>query len=209
MTAINPTKDLIVLVADKNMEATFRGLLTRNESLGIRNISFDIFVHPNKDPGCRKESDSFLLSFSQQYAYCIVAFDREGCGSDDNREVLERSVEDKLSKVGWESRSITIVFEPELEVWLWSRSPHIEEALGWINQNMHLRNWLIERGQITHEGEKPNRPKETMEMILQKVKKPRSSSIYLQLAQRVSLRGHQEPAFVKFKNTMQTWFRIE
>ena len=33
-------KDLIVLVADKNMEATFKGLLSRNNTLRIREITF-------------------------------------------------------------------------------------------------------------------------------------------------------------------------
>ena len=44
----------------------------------------------------------------------------------------------------------------------------------------------------------PPRPKEAMEAALRQVRKPRSSAIYLELAQRVSLRGHTEPAFQRF-----------
>ena len=46
--AINATaalKDLIVLVADKNMQATFEALLERDAALGIRRI-IDVVPHP-------------------------------------------------------------------------------------------------------------------------------------------------------------------
>ena len=46
-----PQKDLIILVADKNMEFAVRGILTRLEALGIRDITYDLYVHPERDPG--------------------------------------------------------------------------------------------------------------------------------------------------------------
>ena len=49
-------KDLIILVADKNMEHTIKGLLARPPALGIRPLSFDIRVHPERDAGCRGEA---------------------------------------------------------------------------------------------------------------------------------------------------------
>jgi hypothetical protein len=40
-------RDLIFLVADSNMEQTVRGLMSRPQSLGIREgIMFDIIRHP-------------------------------------------------------------------------------------------------------------------------------------------------------------------
>jgi hypothetical protein len=199
-------KDLIVLVADKNMEATFKGLLSRNCSLGIRQISFDVFVHPNKDPGCRGESDRFLQSLVNQYSFGLVVFDREGSGSNANRDELEIRGETKLSLVGWNNRSAVIVLDPELEIWLWNRSPHVEEALGWRGQNQSLRSWLISNGYLTEENSKPIRPKETLELVLRKVKKPRSSAIYMQIAKNASLEGHQEPAFIKLRSKLHNWF---
>lgn len=56
-------RDLVVLVADKNIEAVIVGLLGRPQSLGIRAISFDVFVHPRRDPGCLTGADDFLRSF--------------------------------------------------------------------------------------------------------------------------------------------------
>jgi hypothetical protein len=45
-------KDLVFLVADKNMEYTVRGLLSSPARLQIRAIKFDIRVHDKSDPGC-------------------------------------------------------------------------------------------------------------------------------------------------------------
>ena len=43
-------KDLVVLVADKDMEHALKGLLGRPRALGIREIEADIRVHPRHDP---------------------------------------------------------------------------------------------------------------------------------------------------------------
>jgi hypothetical protein len=199
-------KDLVVLVADKDMESAFRGILSRFASLDIRPISFDIFVHPQNDPACLKTADQYLSSFINQYRFALVAFDREGSGRSDDREILELEVEKRLASFGWQERSAVIVFEPELEVWVWSRSSHVDEILGWANQPTSLRAWLIEQNYLPEDQYKPQRPKEAMEAVLKKVKKPRSASIYLQLAQKVSLKSHTEPAFVKLHTTLQKWF---
>lgn len=55
-------KDLVVLVADKNTEYTLKGLFTRNQSIGIRDISqsTDVFVHFQRDPGCYNQGIDFL-----------------------------------------------------------------------------------------------------------------------------------------------------
>ena len=45
-------KDLVILAADKDMEHAPSGLLARPRALGIRPIAFDVFVHPEHDPGC-------------------------------------------------------------------------------------------------------------------------------------------------------------
>ena len=206
MNDANHMQDLIVLVADKTMEAVFQDLLSRFDSFGIEPISFKVVVHPQNDPACLKTADQFLRSFVNQYRFALVAFDREGCGRTDNREVLELEVETKLAQVGWDQRSAVIVFEPELEIWVWSRSPHVEEILGWRNQATPLRNWLIEQNHLAQDQHKPKHPKEAMESVLKKIKRPRSSSIYSELAKTVSLKNHTEPAFVKLQMTLQQWF---
>lgn len=207
MTQPIPIKDLIVLVADKNMEATFKSLLNRHQSLNVRPIAFDIFVHPYKDPGCRLEAAGFLRSFCNQYRHALVVFDREGSGSLESRETLEESVSARLTQNGWDDRAEVIVLDPELEVWVWNRSPHVERVLGWSESNVALRSWLVQNNYAQDENAKPARPKEAMEAALQIVKKPRSSSIYSQISETVSLQGHTEPAFLKLRTVLSAWFQ--
>jgi len=44
--------DLIALVADADMEAAVRALLSRPSALGIRSITFDVKRHIQRDAGC-------------------------------------------------------------------------------------------------------------------------------------------------------------
>jgi hypothetical protein len=126
-----PRKDLILLVADKNMEASLRGLLSRFQSLKCRPVSFDLFVHPERDPGCLLRGHDFLRPFASRYERALVLLDHAGCG----REVVETSVleselQARVGEAGWGGRAAAIVIAPELENWVWSDSPHIDQALG-------------------------------------------------------------------------------
>ena len=207
MTDDGAHKDLVVLVADKNMEHAVRGILDRSESLGTRPILADLFVHLHNDPGCLREGHEFLRLFINRYHYAIVMLDREGCGQKElSREELEQQIEGRLSQKGWSERAAAIVLDPELEIWVWSDSPKVDNALGWSGRTPDLRNWLREQELLEDNEQKPACPKEALERALRLVRKPSSSSIYMQLAKTVSLRRCNDLAFTKFKNTLKTWF---
>ncbi len=53
-------RDLIVLVADKNIEFTIKGLLSRPPALAIREITSYVVPHPERDPGCLLRAPEFL-----------------------------------------------------------------------------------------------------------------------------------------------------
>jgi len=210
MTPELPRKDLVLLLADRNMVSALQGLLERHESLAIRLVEAEFFVHPDRDPACLLRSHEFLRPFVKQYDHALVLFDREGCGKERlSREELERQVEGRLSASGWERRSAAVVLDPELEVWVWSDSPHVEDVLGWTGRIPGLRSWLDNQGLFELADAKPRRPKEAMQMALRASRKPRSSSLYFQLAKRVSLTGCIDPAFRKFRDTLQSWFPPE
>ncbi len=200
-------KDLVVLLADKNTEYAVRGVLDRPDALGIRPILADLFVHLHNDPGCLREGHEFLRSFTNQYRHAIVMLDREGCGRQEStRQELEEQIEERLSNNGWAGRAAAIVLDPELEIWVWSDSPEVDNALGWLGRTPDLRNWLREQELLGEDAQKPARPKEALEQALILVRKPRSSSIYMQLAKTVSLRRCDDPAFVKFRTILKNWF---
>ena len=65
-------KDLIVLVADKNMQYAVKGALERPESLGIRNITFEIITHTNRDPGVRKTGAELLRLQKKLFRHALM-----------------------------------------------------------------------------------------------------------------------------------------
>lgn len=201
-------KDLVVLVADKNLAETLKGILSRPHSLGLRAIEIDgPWVHPGRDPGCLREAHDLLRPFIHRYAHALVVFDREGCGQEHRTcTELESGLERRLSECGWEDRAAAIVIDPELEAWIWSDSPHVETVLGWTDPSQPLSGWLVVEG-FRQPGEaKPSRPKEAVEKALRLVRRPRSSALYSQLATRVSFEKCTDPAFSRLKKVLQAWF---
>src|SRR4029077_8753446 len=112
----------------------------------------------------------------------------------------------RLGEAGWGDRAAAIVISPELENWVWSDSPHIDRALGWGGSEVPLKDWLGERGSRNAEAIKPARPKEAVELALRIAYKPRSSSIYFELAQSVSTDRCTDPAFLKLRRCLREWF---
>jgi len=200
-------KALIVLTADDNAESALLGLFSRCEAMGISQVSPDIFVHPHRDPGCCLEAVDFLRNFAGSYEHALVMFDHQGCGRENQPpSALEQHLEQRLSRSGWEDRAEAIVIEPELDVWVWSDSPHVDAALGWRETQPKLRAWLQQAGYLRGGEAKPGRPKEALEKALRMARQPRSSMLYRRLAEKVSFRRCQDPAFVKLKNVLRRWF---
>jgi len=206
MSSSQADRDLVILVADNDAELAIRSMLSRHQALGTRPIKWDTYRHPERDPGCRLQGVEFLRTFTRTHAHAILLFDREGCGSTASREEIEGKLERALEKSGWGGRSAAVVLDPELEIWVWSRSPEVDVVLGWADREPKLWDWLGENGLRGQDEEKPRRPKEAMQGALREVRKPRSPSLYQQLAQRVSLTRCTDPAFKKLREVLQTWF---
>lgn len=200
--------DLIALVADSNMENTLRGLLSRHQALGIRPITYDIFRHDKRDPGCWTDAHNYLRPYTRQYRYAMVLFDHEGSGQESRRGVdLQEELESRLEANGWvEDRARVLVLEPELEIWVWSDSPQVDSCLGWQTHRPDLRAWLRQRKLLAPDTFKPANPKKALEAALREVKIPRSSAIYRQLAEQVSFRGCVDPCFNRFCTILTEWF---
>jgi hypothetical protein len=200
-------KDLLCLVADRNIEAALRGLFGRPQALGIRALDFDIRVHPRRDPGCFREAHEFLRPFRDEYAHALVVFDRawEGAAARD-AGVLEAEVRKQFDAQGWKDWADVVVVEPELDAWVWSDSPHVEECLGWSGRNPRLRDWLRQENLWTPQRPKPDDPKIAVERALYEVRIPRSSAIYGNLASRVSVERCTDASFARFRDVLRRWF---
>ncbi len=200
-------KELIILVADKNMEHALKGVLSRPEALRIRAINPDIRVHPRRDPGCEKDGVEFLRNFSKKYCYALLLFDHKGSGKEqDEPNNLEEDLFDRFKRSSWGGRAKAIVLSPELEAWVWSNSPHVDKVIGWKNRQLSLRDWLTKQGYLQPGEAKPNEPKKAFEAALRETKKQRSSSLYEEIAKKVSLDQCEDRAFQRFKDILYEWF---
>lgn len=207
MTGPSEHRDLLIVVADRNMEAAVAGILSRPQALRIRPISFDIRAHPHRDSGCCYEGLEFLSVFRDRYQRAVLVFDREGSGREAERpEDVERDLETQLAAAGWQDRAAVLVLDPELESWVWSDSPHVASELGWTAGMRDLRVWLEGHGFWRVAAAKPTRPKEAMEAVLRYNKKQRSSSVFRRLAEKVSFKRCTDRSFLKLTGCLQRWF---
>jgi hypothetical protein len=198
---------LIVVVPDSHADATLKSLLSQNIRLQIRPIEYQVQLFARRDPGCLRDSHEFLRPFIKQFDHAIVMFDREGSGQDDKtREELEAIVQGNLDRSGWHDRSSVIVFDPELEIWVWSDSPEVDAVLGWSGRSPALRDWMKQQNFLVQGEQKPMRPKEAMLAALKEVRRAPSASVFHDLARRVSLNRCIDPAFVKFRKVLSEWF---
>jgi hypothetical protein len=201
-------KDLVILTACKDAEHALRGLLSRPAALGIREVTVDYFVHPQKDPGCRCAPDQILASQCSRYHHALVVFDCDGSGEQDpaRAQALAEEVESRLATTGWEQRVRVVVIEPELEQWAWSDSPRVDEVLGWGGRSPTLRDWLRHQGYLHGSSTKAQPPKEAMAAALRHVRKPWSSRLFEELGRRVSVERCQEPSFTRLRAILADWF---
>jgi hypothetical protein len=203
-----PGRDLIVLAADKSMDYALRGIIRRHASLGMRPVDFQVVSYASGfDPGCYLRSHDFLRIFLPDYSHALVVFDHRGSGQESRAAgEVEREVEDRLRRSGWGDRAGVVVIVPELEVWVWGRSREVDHTLGWRGQAMGLREWLERQGLWPEGNIKPPEPEVAFEAVLRRLKRPRSASIYAQLAERVSLRRCQDRSFLRLVQILRSWF---
>ena len=210
MSGSRVSEDLIVLVADLDIEQAVRGLLSRPNRIRIRSLSFEVRRHPNRDAGCRTQAAAYLRPFSVRYRRALVVFDLHGSGSSASREDTQHGVEHQLRTNGWGERSKAIVIEPELEAWVWTRSPHVSRALGWESRFDQLREWLETQALWPPDSPKPPDPKRAMQRAMAQAglrkRVRRSAAKFHELGSRVDTERCRDPAFGEMRATLQTWF---
>jgi hypothetical protein len=199
--------DLMVLVADRDMRAAVEGLLGRTEALGIRRLRHRVESHPRHDAGTRLDAVAYLSPFRAIAGHALVLFDREGSGWEDRAaSEIESETETRLAEAGWAGRSAVIVLDPELEAWVWSDSPHVDDALGWKGRRPALREWLLQQVWLHPGASKPTRPKEAMDAALRRAGKVRSSSLFHAMASKVTVTRCTDRSFEKLRVTLRKWF---
>ena len=96
------------------------------------------------------------------------------------------------------------MIDPELEIWVWSTSPHVPSLFGTDWET--IKNLGYQTGHWQEGETKPSRPKELLVEVLRRTKTKYSAALYRQLAEKVSLRGGQDDSFRRFREILQGWF---
>ena len=201
--------DLVCLVADKSMEAAVSALLDR-PALGIRQITKEVLVHQERDPGCCYYPMKVLSAYrySAEHALIILDHDWDGVPRTSGEE-LESFIEDKLKREGMGGWAVPVVIEPELEAWVFSDSPHVDKVLGWTGRNPTLRKALEQQQLWRSQDLKPADPKAALEWALKTAtprRRPITSAYFRELARKVGTKHCQDRAFLRFKQLLQGWF---
>ncbi|MCS7069928.1 MAG: hypothetical protein NZM00_00365 [Anaerolinea sp.] len=203
--------DLIILAADGDIEITLRTLLEkRHAALGIRPLRFDkqqadCIRSPLHDAGVLTNGPQILRPYLKQAQHALVVLDRFGSGRElDPPDRIEHDIEDRLIQAGWKAEQVAaIVLDPELELWVWSGSPHVLDVLNIDEQQMMQ---VYDRFAPGPDG-KPSPPKEAMLYALRLGGRPHSARIFKELAERVSLKT-RERAFSRLRDRLQHWFPL-
>ena len=200
--------DLHVLVADLDQQQALQTLLEhRCPSLGIQRPRFEVSKHPQHDGGCFKSSPGLLQTLQSYAAHAIVVLDREGSGVDHEPPgAIEADLNGRLASSGWGDRARTIVLDPEIEIWVWASSPHVDEILGWAGRSPNLRDWLMSEGFLDTGQTKPVRPKEAFRAALRKSGIKPHAPIFGRLARAVGLEGCTDRSFLLLRDVLRQWF---
>jgi len=199
--------DLICLVADKNMEAVMEGLFARPQALNIHTIGYDVVVHPRRDPGCFHEAAEILKTYHSSHAHALALLDQAWQGAPASTGLeLEEMLRERFRRTGLYGWAEVVVIDPELEIWVFGDSPWVDRCLGWSGRNMPLRAWLRSEQLWPVAAQKPTVPKVAVERSLRELRRPRSSSIYRDLASNVSLDRCTDAAFLRLRALLQMWF---
>jgi len=201
-------KDLAILVADGDIRAAIEGLLARPSAIPIRPLTYDLIVHPQRDPGVRLRSRGLLAPFRTTHSYALVILDHEGCGAvSSTPDEVQVEIESGCA-VDWQNRVCAVAISPELESWVWSDSPQVDSALGWSGRQPDLRQWLTDSGFAATRNDKPARPKEAFHAAIRIVGQPRSSTVFKKLGESVGLNRCRDRAFARLRQSLQTWFPV-
>ncbi len=208
-------RECLFFVADKNMKYALQGFFGRDGfhySLGCAPFALDTnrdirVAAGQNDPGLYTRANLLIQPFRPDYRKVAIILDAKWDGSPGKAAIVEK-INDHIRSAGWEGKDgLAIVVEPEVDNWLWTDTPHTASILGWPNINK-LRQWLANEGDWPRDAPKPFRPKESAEKALRKTCIPRSSTIYRDIARRVSLKNCQDPSVHELVEALRRWFPL-
>lgn len=199
--------DLVVVVADGGIEQAMRGILSRPQSIGIRSLRGVEYPKVHRlDQGVFHQGHELAAAYRRTHEHALLMLDLAWNGRPTNDAAeMSRLVEARLQGV-WGDAGRCIVIDPELEVWVWSDSPHVADELGWGGEAGELRPWLENQGLWSPQAAKPSQPREAYLRAIREKQIGRSNATFRAIAERVSLRRCRDAAFLRLLEILRAWF---
>ena len=207
-------KDLLVFVADADIEAFMRAVLARPEALGIGTASFEIRRHQRHDSGMVSDGPELTRVGKGDFGKVLLILDHHGSGREHRQTAaqLAADIANRMDGVTWAGNHAVAVLEPELEQWVW----HCEAAMVThfkVSQDQ-LRAWIAafaHRAKQTAAAAKRQQPKELFEDIVKgQLKRTISPRDFEHIGRRASVPGLLAcPSFAVIAETLRAWFPPE
>lgn len=199
-------RDIFFLLADGGMAEVVKGFLGRepHRRLGCGQFGFDsdtdIRVAPTKDPGIYGTAHELLRPYQHSHQRAVVIVDADWTGSPGAAAIREH-ISERVA-VTWKEFAV-IVIEPELEAWIMSESPHL---VGILHCPKDYRQILQDAGFWQDNTAKPPQPKEALDHLRRKHRVRVFNADFGKLAQAMSVRQCQDPAFNQLRDHLRAWF---
>lgn len=220
MIVEEPPYDLIVLVADVEMEKLLRELIERGQTGRdcTRSFRWRSLRDPRRDTVWR-EPDRPLTTFLKMDCRFLIAWDHQGSGFETRpRETVEDLAVKRLNEVGVQpDRVLAVAFDPELEISFrtaWSKIKRVVSEQRGISAPDDVA-ILAEARRLAPRLPIPGDfdaalarfPKELFESLVRLVRLRRSPDLYTRIGRRVSLRAlKSEAALSRVATAISSWF---
>jgi hypothetical protein len=212
-------RDVVFLVADGEMRRTVEGFFENDaydKRLQCGRFDFvpklDLFYHPGKDAGVHADAHKFLSLYQRSHSNAVVMLDFAFNDNLTTKKVndLQEEIMQNLVGSGWAEECVHVmVINPELEVLMWQEDTQgIEAIIEYPRKTPSLRDWLKDRGLWDEGLPKPSDPKAAIDLIRKQSwgKKKTHSQIFKRVANGVSFKNCQDPAFTGLWAQLQSWY---
>ena len=215
-------RDCCFLVADQAMRTAFELILDRgdrSELLGTGGFEFDpapdvdlIQVAGYTDGGVHKHAARLLAPKLETHRHAVVCLDKKFPGAPAAGRI-RRDITGNLRTAGWDpSRFEVIVIQPELERWLWLDHPACERAFGYprADHGRSMRVMMREQGQWHEHDDKPHDCDAALVWAARwKQRKTAPATLFKAMLPTAPVQHCEDPAFVKLRDTLKSWFPSE
>jgi hypothetical protein len=199
-------RDIVFLVPDQGIKQVLKGFLSREPHLrlGCGEFSIDsdeeILVEPTRDPGVYGKAHELLKPYVDSHHRAVVILDEDWDGSP-RVGAIRQHIGERMAEI-WKEFAV-IVIVPELEAWLMNENEHLARI---FRCPRNYREILANADFWPAGCAKPPRPKEALEYLRKRHRARAANAEFGKLAEAMSVRQCQDPAFLQFRDQLRTWF---